>query len=135
MFLKVFAPIFVMPCGRTTFLNAFENMGDTTYRCQRCGVQFPTLSFDNLDYRIPVYQDARLYACVTETACDDFGRITGEIIENRLKKGMLGIRNMSNNVWDVKMPDGNFYHIERERGFPIWEDLEIRFGNVTAKMK
>ncbi len=135
LFTRLRSEIVSCHCGRTTFLNAFENMGDTTYRCQRCGVQFPTLSFDNLDYRIPVYQDARLYACVTETACDDFGRITGEIIENRLKKGMLGIRNMSNNVWDVKMPDGNFYHIERERGFPIWEDLEIRFGNVTAKMK
>jgi hypothetical protein len=88
-----------------------------------------------VDYRIPIYQNARLYACITETACDDFSRITGEVIENRLKKGMLGIRNMSDKVWDVKMPDGNFYHIDYEKGFPIWEDLEIKFGDVTAKIK
>ena len=48
---------------------------------------------------------------------------------------MLGIRNMSDKVWDVKMPDGNFYHIDYEKGFPIWEDLEIKFGDITAKIK
>ena len=60
--------------------------------------------------------------------------IVEQLVENRLKKGMLGIKNLSGNVWRVKMPDGNFYNIESERGFPIWDDLEIDFGGITAKI-
>lgn len=133
-FIRLRSEIVSCKCGRKTFLNAFEKIDDKTYRCQRCGVQFPSLSFDTIDYKVPIYEGCKLYACVTERACDDFKRVTGEVVENRLKKGMLGIKNLSNDVWNVKMPDGNFYHIEPGKGFPLWDELEIDFGGVTAKI-
>lgn len=32
------------------------------------------------------------------------------------------------------MQDGNFYSVSAGNGFPIWDGLEIDFGEVTAKM-
>ena len=44
----------------------------------------------------------------------------------------MGIKNLSGNTWNVKMPDGKIYKIENGRGFPIWHGLLIDFGGVTA---
>ena len=49
------------------------------------------------------------------------------------KRRVLGIKNCSEKIWKVKMPDNNFYVIAPGKGFPIWNNLEIDFGNVTAK--
>ncbi|MDE5937091.1 MAG: protein kinase, partial [Ruminococcus sp.] len=62
-----------------------------------------------------------------------FLNVAGEIIENKLNPDVLGIKNCSRKTWKVKMPDNNFYNIAPGKGFPIWNNLEIDFGNVTAK--
>ncbi len=134
IFMRLKSEIVSCRCGRTTFLNSFGNLGNGIYKCQKCGAQFPSIAFANKDYRIPLFVGAKLYASLTENGCDEFNRVTGEVIENRLQKGMLGIKNVSNDVWSVKLPDGKFYNIEPGKGFPIWNNLEINFGSVVAKM-
>ena len=102
------------------------------YKCQKCGAEFPTLIFSSCNYRTPLYIGRRFFACETVAGSDDFNTITGEVVENKLKKGMMGIKNLSGKAWSVKMPDGKVYKIESGRGFPIWNGLSIDFGGVTA---
>jgi hypothetical protein len=76
-----------------------------------------------------------LYACETDKSSDDFNTVTGIVVENKLQKGVLGFKNLSKRPWKVKMPDGNFYSVDPERGFPIWAGLVIDFGGVTATIE
>ena len=112
----------------------FEQDSETTYKCPKCGSQFATLAFSNRDYRIPLYLGAKLYACEVDPESDDFQTAAGELVENKLKAGMLGIKNTSEKTWRAKMPDGVFYEIPPEKGFPIWDGLEIEFGTVKANI-
>ena len=65
---------------------------------------------------------------------DDFTTVAGELVENKLKPGVLGIKNCSERMWKAKMPDGTFYDISPGKGFPIWQGLEIDFGGITAQI-
>ena len=134
LFIRLRSEIISCRCGRTNFTSMFEQDSDTTYKCPKCGSQFATLAFSNRDYRIPLYQGAKLYACEVEPESDDFQTAAGELVENKLKSGMLGIKNSSEKTWRAKMPDGVFYEIPPEKGFPIWDGLEIEFGTVKANI-
>lgn len=134
LFVRLRAEIVSCVCGRTTFMSAFEQCEGNMLRCGKCGSLIATLKLSNADYRIPVYMGRRFYSCETDSASDDFRSVTGEVVENKLKKGMLGIKNLSGKSWKVKMPDGKFYNIESGKGFPLWNDIEIDFGSVTASI-
>ena len=56
------------------------------------------------------------------------------LVENKLKPGVLGIRNCSELTWNARMPDGEFHKVAPGKGCPIWQGLEIDFGKVTAKI-
>ena len=59
----------------------------------------------------------------------------GMVIENRLKKGLFGIKNMSDDVWKAKFPDNSIREVAPGKGVPIWTGLEIDFGdNLIAKI-
>lgn len=121
-------------CGRTNFTSMFEKLDDRTYRCPRCGEKMITLGFSNKDWRIPLYRGCRFYDCEITAGSDDFQTVCAEVVENRSKPGVLGIKNCSDKVWKVKMPDGVIYDIPGGMGFPIWENLEIDFGTVKAQI-
>ena len=55
-------------------------------------------------------------------------------VENKLKPGVLGIKNCTEDTWQAKLPDGKYYPIQPGKGFPIWKDLEVDFGKVKASM-
>ena len=83
---------------------------------------------------MPLYIGCKFYECDIEQNSDDFIGVAGELVENKLKPGVLGIRNSSEKVWNVKMPDNQFYKVDPGKGCPIWPGLEIDFGDVTAKI-
>ncbi len=133
LFIRLRAEIIRCDCGRTNFTTMFEKHDEFTYRCPKCGMMFPTMSFSNMDFRIPLYMGRRFFECEIDSECNEFLNVAGEIIENKLNPDVLGIKNCSEKIWKVKMPDNNFYVIAPGKGFPIWNNLEIDFGNVTAK--
>lgn len=136
MFARLRTEIISCSCGRTNFSSMFELLPNQNYRCTRCGSEFSSIEFSSCKYRVPLYIGCRFYACETDPRSDDFQKVTGELVENKLKPGMLGIKNLSDQVWKVKMPDNQFYDIAPEKGFPLWSGLEITFGSsdVTAKI-
>ena len=52
-----------------------------------------------------------------------------EIIENKIKRGVFGIRNLSEIRWSGKMPDGSSRIIEKGNVMPIWNNIELDFGD------
>ena len=122
-------------CGRTNFTSMFEKIDDRTFKCPKCGSEFATLGFSNRDYRMPLYLGCRFFECEINPESDDFQTVAGQLVENKLKPGVLGIKNTSDKTWKAKMPDGEFYDIAPGKGFPIWNGLEVDFGSVKAFIK
>ena len=83
---------------------------------------------------MPLYVGCRFYKCEIDPDCDDFLTVAGELVENKLKPGVLGIKNCTEDTWQAKLPDGKYYPIQPGKGFPIWKDLEVDFGKVKASM-
>ncbi|MDE6427168.1 MAG: serine/threonine-protein kinase [Ruminococcus sp.] len=132
LFIRLRSEIIVCTCGRANFTSMFEKLDDTTFRCPKCGSEYVSLAFSSRDYRIPLYVGSKFYECEINPRSDDFQTVVGELVENKLKPGMLGIKNSSGRTWRVKMPDGVFYDIAHGKGFPLWKGLEIDFGDVNA---
>ncbi|MDE6665632.1 MAG: protein kinase [Ruminococcus sp.] len=132
LFIRLRSEIIVCNCGRTNFTSMFEKVDDASYRCPKCSAEFVSLAFSNRDYRIPLYIGSKFYECEIDPKSDNFQKVAGELVENKLKPGMLGIKNSSEKVWRVKMPDGVFYDIAPGKGFPLWKGLEIDFDEVNA---
>ncbi|MBP0974008.1 MAG: protein kinase [Oscillospiraceae bacterium] len=134
LFIRLRAEIIPCTCGRTNFSSMFEEQSNHFYKCPRCGSEFASIAFSNRDYRVPLYLGCRFYACETVMASDDFLTVTGELVENKLKANMLGIKNMSEQTWKAKMPDGKFYPVAPGKGFPLWSGIVVDFGGITAQI-
>ncbi len=134
LFIRLRSEIITCACGRSNFTSMFLKPDDKTFKCPKCGTEFASLSFSNRDYRMPLYVGSKFFDCEINPDSDDFQSIAGELVENKVRKGVMGIKNCSEKTWKVKMPDGVFYDIAPGKGFQLWAGLEIDFGGVTAKL-
>lgn len=135
LFLRLRSEIITCSCGRINFSTMFEEIDGHTLRCRRCNSEFLTMEFSSLKYRIPLFLGCKFYACDTDPTTDDYKTVTGILVENKLKPGVVGIKNMSQNSWRVKMPNEQFYEVAPGRGFPLWNGIVIEFGEVTARIE
>ena len=69
----------------------------------------------------------KLYECQTGRNPMDKDTVTGLIVENRQKKGLYGIKNVSQGVWRGFYPDGKLKDIPNGQGIPIWNGMSVRF--------
>ena len=61
--------------------------------------------------------------------------VTGTVIENRIKKGLFGVKNMSRQTWQAVFPDHSLLEVGPGKGVPIWKGLEIDFGDgISGKL-
>jgi DNA-binding helix-hairpin-helix protein with protein kinase domain len=134
LFIRLRSEIIQCGCGRTNFTSMYEKPDEKTYKCPKCGMKFATLEFSHHDFRMPLYVGCKFFECEINPESDDFLSVAGELVENKLRPGILGIKNCSESTWRAKMPDGIFYDITPGKGFPIWQGLEIDFGHVKAKI-
>lgn len=115
------------PCGKTAFVSSFEKEEEHGLRCPKCGTAIHLMGIN--DYEVPLYMGAKFYRCLTEKNNDDVETVTGVVMENRLKKGLLGVKNMSNKTWQAVFPDQSIRELGPGKGVPIWKGLEIDFGD------
>jgi len=134
LFIRLRSEIIQCGCGRTNFCSMFERPDIKRFKCPKCGTIFGTLKFSNRNYRTPLYLGSVFYECEIDSESEDFQTVAGELVENRLKPGVLGFKNNSSKTWRAKMPDGDFYEIAPGKGFPVWQGLEIDFGDITATL-
>ena len=134
LFIRLRSEIIMCGCGRTNFASMFVQPTDKTFKCPKCGMEFATLGFSNRNYRMPLYLGCKFYECEIIPESEEFMKVAGELVENKLKPGVLGIKNCSDRKWRAKMPDGVFYDIAPGKGFPVWHGLEIDFGEIKAQI-
>lgn len=134
LFLRLRCEIIKCGCGRTNFSSMFVRLNEKMLKCPKCGMEFATMWFSNHSIRMPLYLGCKFYASDIFPESNDFMAVVGQLVENKFKPGVLGIKNCSSIKWKVKMPDGIFYDINPGRGVPVWQGLEIDFGAVKAKL-
>lgn len=113
-------------CGKVTYITSFKHEGHYVCTCTNCGCKIYTMQLKNM--LAPLYQGLRLYRCYTEDV-DDYETITGMVIENQTKKGLFGIKNLSEKTWKAVFPDGKIREVLPQNGVPIWRGLVIDFGD------
>lgn len=112
-------------CGFKGFSFRLKEKENGTLICPKCGKVFYPLS-NGMD-RILLKEGGRLYACQTGRDPYDKDTVTGLIVENKRKKGLYGIKNVSNDVWRGMYPDNTVKEIGNGQGIPIWNGMKLRF--------
>lgn len=112
-------------CGFKGFSHFLKEKGNGTLVCPGCGKLFYPLS-NGMD-RILLKEGGKLYACQTGRNPFDKDTVTGLIVENRQRKGLFGIKNVSGGIWRGMYPDNTVKEIGRGQGIPIWDGMRIRF--------
>lgn len=115
----------VCGCGFQGFSNRLRPKENGTLLCPVCGKTYYVLS-DGMN-RILLAEGVKLYACQTGRDAFDKDTVTAVVAENRQKKGLYGIKNVSRGVWRGLFPDGSTREIKEGQGIPIWNGMQVRF--------
>lgn len=115
----------VCGCGFVGFSSRLLPRENGTLVCPVCGKTYYVLS-DGMD-RILLAEGVKLYACQTGRDPFDKDTVTARVAENRQKKGLYGIKNLSGGVWRGRFPDGTLREIREGQGIPIWNGMQVRF--------
>lgn len=83
-------------------------------------------------YKIPVFSGAKLYKCQTVKDCDDYSAVTGEVIMNKNKPALWGIKNLSDSVWKFTAEGKETKDIAKGSVVPVANNVKIAFENIEA---
>ena len=92
--------------------------------CPNCGKTFNTIDFD--EFYIPIFSGQKIYKCFTSKS-EDFNTVTGLIIENKKYKGIMGIKNLSNDIWKITSPKGEIKDLNPSEVSVIKSGMKIDF--------
>ena len=112
-------------CGFRGFSYRLVPQENGTLACPKCGKIYYALT--NTMDRILLADGEKLYEC--QTGRDPFNKddVTGLVVENRQRKGLYGIKNISRGTWKGLYPDKTVREIPPGQGIPIWNGMMIRF--------
>lgn len=114
-------------CGYGGFIDTYRKAGNGNYCCPRCGKIFYALTCKNRHMYISNGTD--LYTCqLNPDAVDDMS-VAARVVENKQRKGVFGVKNLSDAVWKVTFPDQTEREVPKNQGAPIWSGLKIRLPN------
>lgn len=112
-------------CGFKGFSHYLKKKENGTFSCPKCGKTYYPLT-NGMD-RILLKEGGKLYACQTGRDPFDKDTVTGLIVENKHKKGLYGIKNISRGIWRGMYPDNTTREIGSGQGIPIWNGMKLRF--------
>ena len=58
----------------------------------------------------------------------DCRTVTGEVVRNKKNPALWGIRNLSDSLWNVEMPDGTARDVLPHAVLPAFRGIKIVFG-------
>lgn len=129
LFIRLRGEIINCNCGNQTFLSNFIDIGNGQLQCPKCGTKYTIpLKMRFKNYDIHLVPQTKIYECHTNPNSDNYELITGEVVQNKNNPALWGIKNMSQNVWNVKMPDGKLKAVPNDSVVPIFKDVQIDFG-------
>ncbi len=110
-------------CKNETFLNTEESASN----CMNCGksIEKPDILKLNKE-QIVLLPGMKLYASTTQDG-GEYNKITGEIIPNKNNPNLLGIRNLSTDIWVGFTRDGSQKNVESNQVIPVLKGIKITF--------
>jgi hypothetical protein len=81
---------------------------------------------------VPLFQNQKLYAPHTSNANDDFEKITGEVVSAKRDTSLLGIRNLSDDLWRFFKPNGEVKTIGKNEVAPVLFAPKIEFKDTVG---
>ncbi len=121
--------IITCPCGGETFLDL---KGDSL--CINCGTKIPKPPVLNVQnrYSVALFPGMKLYRCHTDKDSDDFKEVTGEVIRNPKQPNIWGLRNLSDQIWNVEAKDGTIKQLKKNEVLVITRTKQIHFPNCVG---
>ena len=120
------------PCGGETFLDL---EGDSL--CINCGLKIPkppVLSSQNR-YKVALFPGIKLYRCHIDRDSDDFRKIVGEVIRNPKEPTIWGLRNLSDEVWQIETKDGKVKTMGKNEVSVVTKIKQIHFQNCIGTIE
>ncbi|MDE6035410.1 MAG: protein kinase [Ruminococcus sp.] len=134
LFIRLRSEILCCMCGKSTFISMNAKPEDEIFVCPVCKLKYASLKFSDRVYRMPLCIGGKIFMCDIDPSSEDVLTVAGEIVENKIHKGLMGIKNLSWKKWSVLMPDGIYHDVTNGKGFPIWQGLKIDFGRTKAEL-
>ena len=75
-----------------------------------------------------------LVAIPTIFATISANKASSAVMDERMKNMGDQIKNMSDKVWKVKMPDGSIHEVGSGKGFPLWAGVSADIGGVNIEL-
>lgn len=140
VFFKLRAETGLCPhCHKQTFWQTT----DDSVKCIECGTQFSTKSSITVSrFKLPIYDGLKIYLWhVDSDLIDsddlDINTIIAEVIHNPNNPQLLGLKNVSNHIWKIILPDGTQRGLEPGNVVPVKDGFKIDFvgNNSLAKIE
>lgn len=121
--------IVACPCGGETFLDL---SGDSL--CINCGMKIPKppVLLSQGRYQVALFPGGKLYRCHTDSSSDDYKEVTGEIIRNPKQPSVWGLRNLSNQTWNVEYKDGTIRPLTPKEVAVVTKISKLHFVNGSG---
>lgn len=124
----------ICSCGKKGFVSEFKQTKEGHYCCPVCGKQYYT--FESGKNRIYLCNGTKLMQWQLKPTDTESSVCMGMVVENRQRKGVFGVKNMSCTDWTGVDPSGAERTISPGGGIPIWQGLCITFDeNCVWKIK
>lgn len=107
-------------CGKETFVDVLSPDPSCVY-CQK-PIVVSSLKVGR--FTLPLLERQPIWACQISSE-QDMNVKAGEVV---LKRGIMGMKNISHTPWTVILPDSSVKIINKGDSFPVHKGLKIRFG-------
>ncbi|GHV93457.1 hypothetical protein AGMMS50268_39600 [Spirochaetia bacterium] len=81
---------------------------------------------------MPLYRGQKLFAKQTRQNYSDSKLVTGKVVMNKNTPGILGLQNLTDDIWTFTWPDGKNEQIAKNGVIPIGIDVKITFSGITG---
>lgn len=111
-------------CGKETFITPKYSVS-----CMYCGGQLTcTESIKFKRFELPAFGGAKLYEGMLGDTDGGFHKVAGEVVRNKKDQSKHGLRNLSDQTWSVRLPDGTVKTVEPDGIMPINKDYVLTIG-------
>lgn len=125
IFIQLKASIVKCPhCKEQTFVHE-----DNGYKCvNNCGQELKVFNKLQLnDTVLPLFPGVKIYSKLIEMQKKDYKTVLGQVIANPSNPLQYGIRNLSDRVWTIYLPDGTAKPLPPNQLVPIKKGFKIDF--------
>jgi serine/threonine protein kinase len=117
-------------CKRDWAITALSQNASISCGCGRSYSMPLRLQVDK--YGVPLFPGKKLYACHTREGSDDYHTVTGEVIMHKDNPGLWGIKNLSQDAWEMITSKGEHKRIDPGSVVPIGPGVSVMFTELTG---